>query len=154
MVQKSAFLVTLPTSLPCVGLQEAQAGFGVYPYSHVRDEVELDHNPLPSYRLQLPLHETPSFGYHPVYTAHRPTLPPHPPPPLHLGQFWNLIVQNKCNFEKSTVSVRLFNSDYNGAKGCTYTGFLLRIERHCIQVRRLLPELLLCNFSPHGSPDL
>ena len=131
----------------------AQAGLGTYPYGHAADEAELDHNPFPSYHQQLPLHETPVPGYHPVYRP--PAIPPSPSSPSsHLHQLWNSTVHYKRNFEKSKVSLRLFNSDYNGARGSTCPGFLLQIERLCIRARRLLPEILLCNFSPHESPDL
>lgn len=108
---------------------------------HIRAEAELDPNPL----SPIPLFRVP-----PSAQTHSPSQSPS----SHLAQLWNLTVQYKSNFEKSTVSVRLFNSDYNRAKGCTCTGFLLPTERLCIRVRCLLPELLLCKSSPRGSPDL
>lgn len=108
---------------------------------HARAEAELDPNPFPS----SPLARVPPSAQ---------THPPSPPSPSRSAQLWNFAVQYKRNFEKSTISVRLFNSDYNGAKGCTCTGFLSPTERLCIRVRRLLPELLLCEFSPRESPDL
>lgn len=135
--------------------KEALAGFVVYFCGHVRDEVEMDHNPsFPiacSCPCMRPLIWVPACVH---YAQTSPSSPYSLSSPSQLGQLWNLIVPYKRNFVKSTVSVRLFNSDYNRAKGCTCTGFSLHIERLCIRVRCLLHELLLCNFFPHESLDL
>lgn len=139
MAQKSGFLVPLPTCPPGRGSQGSLGWIGMFPTHRSWCWA----GPKPPFPIPL-------FRVPPSAQTHSPSQSSS----LHLAQLWNLTVQYKSNFEKSTVSARLFNSDYNGAKGCTCTGFLLPTERLCIRVRCLLPELLLCKSSPRGSPDL
>lgn len=148
---KSTFLLPLLTSLPGEGLCRALAALGMCPRGHTGERQGWA-GPWPP---PFPPPAGDPLVWVPPCIHCTQTHPPSLPSSFsHLSQLWNSMVQYKSNFGKSTVSVRLFNSDYNGAKGCTCTGFLLHAERLCIWVRCLLPELLLCNLSPCESPDL